>query len=101
SLRFSVGADTLTLEQTLNRLVEPEEERRRQAAEALAATFGENLRLFTLITNVLAKDKSISDTWRGFADVAASRHLANRVEAEVVDALQEAVRAAYPRLSHR
>ena len=31
----------------------------------------------------------------------ASRHLSNRVEPEVVDALVASVRAAYPRLSHR
>src|SRR5690554_1587083 len=57
--------------------------------------------LFTLITNTLAKDKEISDRWRGFEDIADSRHLANRVEREVVDALVDAVKAAYPRLSHR
>jgi oligoendopeptidase F len=57
--------------------------------------------VFTLITNTLAKDKEISDRWRGFEDVADSRHLANRVERETVDALVEAVTAAYPRLSHR
>ena len=56
---------------------------------------------FALITNTLAKDKEISDRWRGFADIADDRHLSNRVEREVVDALVAAVRAAYPRLSHR
>jgi oligoendopeptidase F len=101
SLRFDVEGETLTLEPTLNRLLHPEEARRKAAAEALAATFRENLRLFTLITNVLAKDKSISDDWRGFKDVAAARHLSNRVEPEVVEALVSAVRDAYPRLSHR
>ena len=78
-----------------------EPKKRKAAAEALAKTFKENLRLFTLITNTLAKDKEISDRWRGFKDVADARHLANRVEPEVVDALVSAVRAAYPRLSHR
>ena len=63
--------------------------------------FSDNLRVFTLITNTLAKDKEIADRWRGFEDVADSRHLANRVEREVVDALVSAVRDAYPRLSHR
>ena len=75
--------------------------KRKAAAEALAKTFKDNLRLFTLVTNTLAKDKEISDRWRGFADVAQSRHLANRVEPEVVDALVSSVREAYPRLSHR
>ena len=74
---------------------------RKAAAQALAKTFAENLRTFALVTNVLAKDKEISDRWRGFADVADARHLSNRVEPEVVQALVQAVRAAYPRLSHR
>ena len=79
----------------------PTAKKRKAAAEALAKTFKDNLRLFTLITNTLAKDKEISDRWRGFKDVADARHLSNRVEPEVVDALVAAVRAAYPRLSHR
>src|SRR5262249_1618568 len=70
-------------------------------AEALAKTLRENIRTFALITNTLAKDKEISDRWRGFKDVADARHLSNRVEPEVVEALVAAVRAAYPRLSHR
>jgi oligoendopeptidase F len=100
-LRFAVGGEKLTLEQTLNLMQDPQEAVRKQAAQALAKTFKANLRVFTLITNTLAKDKEISDRWRGFADVASSRHLANRVEPEVVDALVATVREAYPRLSHR
>ncbi|MCK0208341.1 M3 family oligoendopeptidase [Starkeya koreensis] len=100
-LRFDVAGEILPLEQTLNFLAEPEEEKRRIAAAALAKVFGENLRLFTLVTNTLAKDKEISDRWRGFEDIADSRHLANRVEREVVDALVSSVHAAYPRLAHR
>ncbi len=101
SLRFKIGDEKLSLEPTLNRLLDPDEKKRRAAAEALAKVFKENVRLFTLITNTLAKDKEISDRWRGFEDVADSRHLANRVERDVVDALVAAVRDAYPRLSHR
>ncbi|TYR30176.1 M3 family oligoendopeptidase [Mesorhizobium microcysteis] len=101
SLRFQVGDETLALEPTLNKLQDPDGAVRKQAADALATTFRENLRTFTLITNTLAKDKEISDRWRGFEDIADSRHLANRVEREVVDALATAVRNAYPRLSHR
>jgi oligoendopeptidase F len=103
ALKFSVSGEPapLNLEATLNLLSDPSEPRRKAAAEALAAVFKDNLRLFTLITNTLAKDKEISDRWRGFKDVAESRHLANRVEAPVVAALVDSVRAAYPRLSHR
>ncbi len=101
ALRFDVDGEELTLEPTLNKMQDPDGKVRKHAAEALARVFKENLRLFTLITNTLAKDKDISDRWRGFADVAQSRHLSNRVEPEVVEALVSAVRAAYPRLSHR
>ncbi|MBY0257398.1 M3 family oligoendopeptidase [Methylobacterium sp.] len=101
SLRFPIQGEQLTLEPTLNKLQDPDGAVRREAAGALSEVFRANLRTFTLITNTLAKDKEISDRWRGFTDVAEARHLSNRVEPEVVAALVEAVQAAYPRLSHR
>ena len=100
-LRFKVGGKLLAIEPTLNLLQDADNKKRKAAAEALARTFKENLRPFALITNTLAKDKEISDRWRGFKDIADARHLSNRVESEVVDALVAAVRAAYPKLSHR
>jgi oligoendopeptidase F len=101
SLRFTVRGEELAIEPTLNKLQDPDEHVRKDASDALAKTFKANLRTFTLVTNTLAKDKEISDRWRGFEDVADSRHLANRVEREVVEALVLAVQKAYPRLSHR
>ena len=101
SLRFKVAGKALAIEPTLNLLQDVDGKKRKAAAEALAKTFKENLRPFTLITNTLAKDKEISDRWRGFKDIADARHLSNRVEPEVVEALVSAVRAAYPKLSHR
>jgi oligoendopeptidase F len=101
SLRFKVSGKDLAIEPTLNLLQDRDGKKRKVAAEALAKTFKANERTFALVTNTLAKDKEISDRWRGFKDVADSRHLNNRVEREVVDALVGAVRAAYPRLSHR
>ena len=100
-LRFPVDGEDLAIEPTLHLLQETDPAKRKAAAEALGSVFGDNIGIFARITNTLAKDKEISDRWRGFKDIADSRHLANRVEREVVDALVEAVRAAYPRLSHR
>src|SRR5207302_5951279 len=100
-LRFKVGGKELAIEPALNFLQDRDGAKRKAAGEALAKTFKANERTFALVTNTLAKDKEISDRWRGFADVADSRHLNNRVEREVVDALVGSVRAAYPRLSHR
>ncbi|MBM6594953.1 M3 family oligoendopeptidase [Microvirga pudoricolor] len=101
SLRFTVRGEELAIEPTLNKMQDPDESVRKDASDALAKTFRANLRTFALIINTLAKDKEISDRWRGFEDVADSRHLANRVEREVVEAMVSAVREAYPRLSHR
>jgi oligoendopeptidase F len=101
AMRFKIGGKQLSIEPALNLLQDADGKKRKAAAEALGKTFKENLRPFTLITNTLAKDKEISDRWRGFKDVADARHLGNRVEPEVVEALVAAVRAAYPKLSHR
>ncbi|UFS75994.1 M3 family oligoendopeptidase [Tardiphaga sp. 37S4] len=100
-LRFKLGGKELAIEPTLTMLQDRAPAKRKAAGQALAKTFKANERTFALITNTLAKDKEISDRWRGFQDIADSRHLNNRVEREVVDALVSSVRAAYPRLSHR
>lgn len=100
-LRFEVNGETLAIEQALNLLQDRDPKVREAAGKSLISTFSGNLRVFTLISNTLAKDMEISDRWRGFEDIADSRHLSNRVEREVVDALASAVRDAYPRLSHR
>src|SRR5579863_7237600 len=101
ALRFKVSGKELAIEPTLSLLQDRDGKKRKAAAEAMAKTFKANERTFALITNTLGKDKEISDRWRGFEDVADSRHLSNRVEREVVEALVAAVRAAYPKLSHR
>ncbi len=104
AIRVDTGegeGDKVTLEEALNTLLDADEAKRRKAAEGISEALKGSGRTFALITNTLAKDKEVSDRWRGFADVADSRHLANRVEAPVVDALVSAVREAYPRLSHR
>jgi oligoendopeptidase F len=101
SLRFKVRGKTLSIEPALNMLQDRDPAVRKSAAVALGKTFTQHLRTFALITNTLAKDKEISDRWRRFTDAADARHLANRVEREVVEALVAAVRAAYPEMSHR
>src|SRR3984957_11090764 len=101
ALRFDFEGESLTLEPLLGKLMDPDAKIRETSANVLATSLKVNLRLFALITNTMAKDKETSDRWRKFGDVADSRHLANRVEPEVVEALVAAVTDAYPRLSHR
>ena len=100
-LRFPYRKQVLTSTEILDLLSDHDGKVRKDAAKSLGKVLGDNIRLFSLITNTLAKDKEISDRWRKFPRSVSSRNLANPVEDEVVDALSEAVRDSYPRLSHR
>jgi oligoendopeptidase F len=100
-LEFDVNGETLSLEATLNQLTEQDRSKREAATHALAAVFNENIKIFSRVHNTLAKEKEIEDRWRNMPTPQTGRHLSNHVEAEVVEALRDAVVAAYPRLSHR
>lgn len=100
-LLFDVNGEEMGLEATLDLLTSQDRATRESGARAVAETLGRNLSLFSRIHNTLAKAGEISDRWRKFETPQSSRHLANDVEVEVVEALRNAVVAAYPRLSHR
>ena len=100
-MRIDLDGEKLTVSDTLNKLSDRDRSVREAAGKAIGTAFGDNIRLFSLITNTLAKDKEIEDTWRHYARPAQFRNRANMVEDEVVDALATAVRQSYPRLSHR
>jgi oligoendopeptidase F len=96
SLRFTVVGQEQGFDLTLGILQDPDENSRRDAYEAIAAGLAKNMDTFVLLTNMLAKDKAISDRWRKFPDPAASRHLSNHVEGQIVANLVGAVRDSYP-----
>lgn len=100
-LEFEVDGETLNLEATLNLLTEQDRSKREAATHALADVFQENIKIFSRVHNTLAKEKEVEDRWRKMPTPQTGRHLSNHVEAEVVEALRNAVVAAYPRLSHR
>jgi len=100
-LTARVGAERLTLPETLNRLSDPSPVARRAAAKALGSALAERTPVLALCLNTIAEEKKVEDRWRRFDTPAAARHLANEVDAEAVDALESAVVDAYPRLSHR
>ena len=101
ALRFPLDGRDLTSAEIFDALSDKDRERRRAAGRAISEVLGRHARLFARITNTLAKEKQIEDGWRKFPRPISSRNLANHVEDDVVDALIAAVRAAYPRLSHR
>ncbi|MFT8431065.1 M3 family oligoendopeptidase [Acetobacter orientalis] len=101
ALRVPLDGQSVTVGEALNRLSDTDRSVRERAGKAVGAVFADNIRLFALITNTLAKDKAVTDGLRHFARPTSSRNLSNMVEDEVVDALVSAVRADYPRLAHR
>ncbi|WP_408903949.1 M3 family oligoendopeptidase [Rhodopila sp.] len=101
AMRVKLGGEELTVSATLNKLSDRDRSVREAAGKAIGSAFGERIRLFSLITNTLAKDKEIEDTWRHYPRPGSFRNRANMVEDEVVDALVTAVRGSYPRLAHR
>jgi len=100
-LAFVVNGEEMNLETTLNLLTEHDRDSREAAARELARVFGDNVKLFARVHNTLAKEKEIEDRWRKMPTPQTGRHLSNDVEPEVVEALRNAVVAAYPKLSHR
>ena len=100
-LRFPLDGKDLTSSEVLHLMSDSDGAVRKSAAGSLSEVLGANVRSFALITNTLIKDKEIEDRWRGFARPISSRNLANQVEDAVVDALIDAVKGSYPRLSHR
>lgn len=101
SMQVTVQDEQVTLGEALNKLSSNERLVRENAAKGLGESFNSNLRLFSLITNTLAKDKHITDEWRKFPRVDSERNCDNMIEDEVVDALVNAVTEDYQRLSHR
>ena len=100
-LRVTIGDEELNVSAALNRLSDTDRGVREAAGHAIGEVFNRNSRLFALITNTLAKDKEIDDTWRHYPQPWSYRNRSNMVEDEVVDALVTAVVGDFPRLSHR
>ena len=100
-MRVPVRGEDLTVSAALNKLSDHDRAARAEAAAAIGEAFNRNVKLFSLVTNTLAKDKEIIDLWRHYPRPASSRNRSNMVEDEVVDALVNAVSGDYERLSHR
>jgi oligoendopeptidase F len=100
-LTFQVEGQELNIEGTLSLLTEQDRSKREAASRELARVFQANVKTFARVHNTQSKEKEIMDRWRGMPTPQTGRHLSNDVEPEVVEALREAVVAAYPKLSHR
>ena len=101
ALRFPFKNKLLSSAEILNFLSDNKSSTRKAAAKSVGKTLGKNINLFAMITNTLAKDKSINDEWRKLPNPVSARNLSNVVEDKVVDALSNTVSDSYKKLSHR
>lgn len=101
ALRVPLDGEALTVNAALEKLSDRDRAVRAAAADAIGTVFSQNIRLFSFITNTLAKDKEIIDTWRRYPEPWSQRNRANMVEDAVVAALEGTVADAFPRLAHR
>jgi oligoendopeptidase F len=100
-LRFPFQGEELSSAVIFSKMSDPDEAVRKEAGKSVGQVLGDNIALFTLITNTLAKDKEIANRWRKFERPVSSKNLENMVEDEVVDALVASVSGSYENTSHR
>jgi oligoendopeptidase F len=100
-LMARVEGETLTLPELLNRMSDAAARTRKAAAGALAKALEARTPTLALCLNTLAFEKQVEDRWRKYPTPAASRHLANEVDSEAVEAMAKAVTESYASVSHR
>ncbi|QCE33667.1 M3 family oligoendopeptidase [Acetobacteraceae bacterium] len=100
-LTLTLNGEEISLTEALSRTTDQKQTVRKEASEAVGNLLKEKSSLFTRIMNNLLQAKGAEDRLRGYETPQSSRHLANRVSGEVVDALDAAVQEKQSLLSHR
>ncbi|MEM1269122.1 MAG: M3 family oligoendopeptidase [Bacteroidota bacterium] len=95
SMRFELRGESLTQQQTLAKLYEPDRELRQDAALAFTAGLQDNLRTLAYVFNTILADKATNDRLRGYPAWITSRNRSNEVADENVQALVDAVTDRY------
>jgi len=95
SARFEVDGESLTEQEALSKLHEPDRELRKKAHGALTTTFRELSRQLTFVFNTILKDKHTDDSLRNYEHWLRSRNLSNEIDDETVDTLVRAVTSKY------
>ncbi|NGP90084.1 M3 family oligoendopeptidase [Fodinibius halophilus] len=93
--RFELDGETLTQQEVLSKLHEPDRELREKAHASLTNTFKEHSRTLTFIFNTLLADKHTDDKLRNYDSWISSRNLSNEIDDETVDILVNSVTDNY------
>src|SRR6202012_2790850 len=90
-----LDGEPVVLDLALSKMMDPDRETRRRAAEAISEALEPGLRTRAFIYNPLVYDKSVDDRLRSYPHWLAARNLANEASDESVMALIEAVRRRF------
>lgn len=101
NMKFRFEGKDLNEAQIMEIINSKDESKRVKAGKIFGDKLGENIRIFAYITNILAKDKSISDQWRNYKTPISARNLSNYIEDDVVENLYKSVQKNYEDISHR
>ena len=100
-LRYTVDGKTYNDAEISKLLLDKNADVRHRAGQELNRVAKENAPLFSLIYNMIIKDKSIEDKKRGFKYPVSARNMAEDVKDEVVNTLAQTVKANYQNIAHR
>lgn len=95
------GPQLLPLETALSYLGHSNRRVRASAASEISKVLAESADETTSIINQLLRLKARTDTLRQFHSPESARHLANRLDASMVNTLEEVVVHWYPRVPHK
>jgi len=93
--RFELDGESLTEQQVLSKLHNPDRELRERAHQSLTKTFRNHSRTLTFVFNTILADKYTNDKLRGYDSWISSRNLANEIDQKTVDSLINAVTDNY------
>lgn len=101
NMQFEYDGHIYNESQMLELMNGKDEKVRRESSKVFGETLEKHGKLFAYITNTLAKDKEITDRWRGFKSPISSRNVSNLIDDEVVESLVETVKRNYRKTAHR
>ncbi|NBC26037.1 MAG: M3 family oligoendopeptidase [Bacteroidetes bacterium] len=93
--RFELDGESLTEQQALSKLHQPDRELRKRAHQSLTDTFRDHSRTLTFVFNTILADKYTNDKLRGYESWITSRNLANEIDQSTVDSLIDTVTGKY------
>lgn len=100
-LVYEVDGKTYNDAEISKLLLNKDKKIRHKAGEEINRVAKENAPLFSLVYNMVIKDKAIEDEKRGFNNPVSARNLAEEVDDKMVEALAQTVKENYKNIAHR